>query len=283
MDNYSVLMLVYAAERLEHLAQAFESMMGQTVQPNDFVVVCDGPLTAELDAYLEQQRQRYPGVVQLVRLSENRGTGAAANEGLRYCRNDLVAKMDADDISVACRCEKQLQAFLARPELAVLGGDIEEFDKDPDAPFAVRSVPKTYEGIRRFARRRQPFNNVSVMYRRSAVEAVGGYRQLRRSEDFDLYVRLLHAGYPAANLDEVLVKARVNTDAVSRRASWETLKGCAHSRWNAYRLGCASLMDVAVCVGGELFIMLCPGKMQQWIYRRFLRRECSEGQKGAQP
>lgn len=274
MEAYSVLMTIYYKENPQYVSAAIDSMVNQTVQTDDFVVVCDGPLTPELDALLETYADRYPGLFNIVRLPENVGIGKACNAGLEYCKNDLVAKMDADDISLPYRCEMQVRRFGECPELTVLGGHIEEFDQKPDEPFSVRSVPLSNEQIRQFARRRQPFNNVSVMYRRKAVQKVGGYQDFRRSEDFNLYIRLLHAGYYCENLDQVLVKARVDSGAFSRRGSWQTLQGCAHSRWYSFRIGYASFWDVCICVCGEAVIWLAPDGLRKFIYHRFLRKQC---------
>lgn len=276
MEAYSILMSVYRLEKPAFFAQALQSMMAQTVLTNDFVVVCDGPLTPELDAVLDRFDRQYPGIFHVIRLPENVGIGAAANIGLQHCKNDLVAKMDADDISVPDRCEKQLRMFENHPELAVLGGFMEEFDEDPNCPYALRTVPLIHEEIRSFARRRQPFSNVTVMYRRSAVLAVGGYRSMARSEDYDLYVRLLHKGYRAANLRDVLTKARTDRSAMSRRASWATLKGCAQSRWRAYRMGFSSLGDFLFCVTGQFVMFISPAKLQQLLYQKLFRRGCGE-------
>lgn len=273
MEAYSVLMSVYHKADPADFDRALESMLGQTVPTDDFVLVCDGPLTPELDAVIDRHHRRHPGVMNLVRLEQNVGIGEAANIGLGYCKNDLIAKMDADDIAVPDRCEQQLTRFAACPELTVVGGYISEFDQAPDKPTTLREVPLTNLAIRAFARRRQPFNNTTVMYRKQAVQRVGGYRKLRRCEDFDLYIRLLCADYYCENIDRVLVQVRVDGDALDRRASFGTLKGCADSRWKSYRLGYASLWDVCVCVGGELFILVCPNAVQRWIYRRFLRKK----------
>lgn len=272
MEAYSVLMTVYHGENPEQFDMAIRSMLDQTYRTDDFTIVCDGPLTSELELVLERYTREYPELFQLVRLPENVGIGEANNAGLKYCKNDLVAKMDADDIAVPDRCEKQVARFRDNPKLAVLGGIIEEFDQDPLTPFAVRHVPAEYEEIRKFARRRQPFNNTTVMYRRSAVVAVGGYRKLRRCEDYDLYIRLLHGGMRAENLRDVLVKVRVDNGACSRRASMSTLHGVIHSRWHAFRLGYSSLLDFLICTMGELVILVCPSGVQQFIYNSFLRQ-----------
>lgn len=273
MDNaYSVLMSVYAKEKPAFFEEAIGSMLRQTVPTRDFVIVCDGELTPELDAILERYDRENPGVFHIVRLPQNMGIGVAAQAGLRECKYNLVAKMDADDISVSDRCELQLKQFAQKPELTVIGSNIDEFDADPEAPYSSRCVPEDNEGIRKFARRRQPFNNMTVMYKKDAVQAVGGYRALPRNEDYDLYVRLLAAGYYAENIPQSLVKVRVNADAVNRRASAATLKGCIVSRWNAFRIGYSSLWDFLYCVLGQLVVFVCPPKAQNWIYAKFLRK-----------
>lgn len=278
MGTYSVLMSVYRKEDPAFFSTAIQSMLDQTVVTDDFVIVCDGPLTEELDAVLDRYARSYPNVFNILRLPQNVGIGAAANEGLQHCKNDLVAKMDADDISVADRCEKQLRRFEENPELTVLGGYIEEFEQDPDKPFDIRNVPQTNEEIRKFARRRQPFNNVTVMYRRSKVLEAGGYRSLRRGEDYDMYIRLLSKGFYAENMTDVLVKVRVDRSANMRRASMATFTGCVRSRWNAVKIGYSSLFDFFYCCAGELVIALCPGKLQQKIYARYLRKSCDTNQ-----
>lgn len=274
MENYSVLMTVYYKEKPAHFKAAVQSMLDQSVRADDFVIVCDGPLTEGLDAVVSEFGERYPELFHIVRLPENVGIGGATNAGLKHCKNELVAKMDSDDLSLPFRCERQLALFREKPELVVVGGFIEEFDQDPEKTTTKRVVPTTNEEIRKFARRRQPFNNNTVMYRRSVVEKVGGYRNFRRNEDYDLYVRLLSAGYVTANIPETFVKMRVDSGTVSRRASLETLKGCVRSRWNAFRIGYCSLLDFLICVAGELVIAVSPARLQNFIYARFLRKEC---------
>lgn len=276
MECYSVLMSVYEKAKPEFFRQAMLSMVDQTVRTDDFVLVCDGPLTKELDKVIDEFVNKYPKLFQIIRLKENVGIGAAANIGLQHCKNDLIAKMDADDIAALNRCELQLNAFSANPQLVVLGGYMAEFDQNPDEPYAIREVPLSNEDIRKFARRRQPFSNVTVMYRKSEVLKVGGYHPMERNEDFDLYIRLLHAGCYAMNLSDVLTSARTDRSAMKRRASWQTLRGCAKSRWNSLRIGYCSVLDFLVCVCGQFAVWACPVRIQEWIYQRFLRKEIEQ-------
>lgn len=273
MENYSVLMSVYIKEKPENLTAAIQSMLDQTVVTDDFVIVCDGPLTAELDAVLADFDGRYPGLFRIIRLPENVGVGLAAKAGLAACRNELVAKMDSDDISVPDRCAKQLARFAANPELTILGGMIEEFDNSTGRNVGCRTVPLDNAGIRRYARRRSPINNVTAMYKKSAALAVGGYRDRRRAEDYDLYLRMLIGGCYAENLPDTLVKVRVDACSHHRRTSWEAVRSCAGIWWNAWRKGFSSLADLLICLVGQTFLIICPGCIQQLLYRKFLRKK----------
>lgn len=276
MEDYSVLMSVYIREKPRDLTAAIRSMLDQTVVTNDFVIVCDGPLTAELDAVLEGFDSAHPGLFRILRLPENVGVGMAAQAGLVVCRNELIAKMDSDDISLPDRCEKQLEKFAANPDLCLLGGMIEEFDDHTGRAIAARCVPLDNAGIRRYARRRSPINNMTAMYRKSAAVAAGGYRALRRGEDYDLYLRMLIDGCHAENLPRILVKARVDADTRRSRASWRAVRDCIGIRWFAWRAGFSSLTDVLVCAAGQIFLVICPGSVQQLLYRTFLREKVTE-------
>ena len=111
MANYSVLMSVYHKERPEFLRLSVESMFAQTVPTDDFVLMCDGPLPEALASVIADLQNAYDAVLNVVRCEVNRGLSYALNDGLTFCKNDLVARMDSDDIAPAYRCELQLQAF----------------------------------------------------------------------------------------------------------------------------------------------------------------------------
>lgn len=279
MEAYSVLMSVYAGENPTYFKSCVQSIVDQTIAADEIVIVCDGALTEKLDKVLSDFTTEYPNLFKLIRLKENVGIGVAANEGLKHCRNEMIAKMDSNDIAISQRCEIQLKRFSENPNLTVLGGYIEEFDGEIENGFAIREVPLTNEGIRKYARRRQPFNNVTVMYKKSAVIAVGGYNNLRRGEDYDLYIRLLKAGYYCENLSDILVKVRVEQNAHVKRHSFETFKGFVQTRWNTFRLGYSSVIDFLICFFAELFVFVCPNRIQHLIYNKFLRKSVDSTKK----
>lgn len=217
MENYSVLMSVYHKEQPEHLAASMDSIWAQTAPTDDFVLVCDGPLTPELDAVIAAQETKHDAL-HVLRLAENAGLGRALNAGLGRCRHELVARMDSDDLSRPDRCERQLAVFLAHPEIAVVSGTVEEFSASPERIEARRVLPESHEEICTFAKKRNPFNHPCVMYRKRAVEAAGGYQDFYLLEDYYLWIRMLQNGSRGYNLPQPLLWMRAGSAMYRRRS-----------------------------------------------------------------
>lgn len=222
--NYSVLMSVYYKEKPEYLKQAIESILNQTISTNDFVLVCDGPLSSELDQVIKEKQLEMGNNLNVVRLEKNGGLGNALNEGIKQCKNELVARMDSDDIAYLTRCEKQLGVFNSHPEVSICSGIVEEFTTTPDAVDARRVPPEHNEEIIEFAKKRNPFNHPCVMYKKAAVEVVGSYQDFYLLEDYYLWLRMLMAGYQGYNIQEPLLHMRAGSELYKRRAGWKYAK-----------------------------------------------------------
>ena len=223
MQNYSVLMSVYFKEKAEYLELAIKSMLNQTISPEQFVIVEDGPLTDELEQVIQKHENGKPDLFTVVRLDENRGLGLALDEGMKYCRNELVARMDSDDISMPERCEKELAVFELHPELDIISGAINEFKGSVDNVVSIRRVPESEEAIKKQMRRRSAFNHPAVMYRKASVVQCGGYGGSTRKEDHDLFSRMLNMGCKAYNIQDSILWYRIGKDNIQRRKSWKNI------------------------------------------------------------
>lgn len=268
--QYSVLMSVYAKDTPFNVITAIESMLNQTVPPEEYVIVVDGPVTDELrNVIVKYEADR--DLFTVIWLESNEGLGNALNAGLNHCRNELVARMDADDISLPMRCEKELQMFENDSTLVVCGCNIDEFYGTYENVRTSRIVPETYEEIKRFMRRRQPFNHPTVMYKRSKVIGTGGYKKLKRKEDFDLFSRMLSEGCHAANIGESLYLYRANECNYARRKSWQNFKSAVYVYGlHLRRKGC-SVFDYLIVCGAELLFLILPQKLMMKISDSILR------------
>ncbi|MBR0139214.1 MAG: glycosyltransferase [Firmicutes bacterium] len=226
-ERYSVLMSVYYREKPEYLRESLMSIYGQTVPADDVVLVCDGPLIEGLDAVIDDMKALFGERLLVHRLEKNVGLGKALNEGIKYCGNDLVARMDSDDISRPERCGLQLWVFEEHPELSIVSGTVEEFSSSPDVIEARRVLPETNEEILKFAKTRNPFNHPCVMYRKSAVKAAGGYLDFYLLEDYYLWIRMLTNGARGYNLQQPLLWMRAGSAMYSRRGGLKYAKSQA--------------------------------------------------------
>ena len=265
-------MSLYAKEKPEYLSLAINSMLFQTTKPDEIVIVKDGPLTKELEAILTKYIDENPKMFTIVSSRENIGLGLALNLGLEKCRNELVARMDTDDVSKPERCEKQLKAFEADPELSIVGSYVDEFYSLPDEVVSVRTVPEKHEDIYNFAKKRSAFNHPAVMYRKSKVLENGGYADLRRNQDVDLFGRMLFCGCKAANIGESLLWFRSNDALAKRRKSWENTKSYIDTIKRFWKMGYASFTDYAIVAIAQTIMFLMPIKLQHWVYKTFLRK-----------
>lgn len=216
--DYSVLMSVYHKEKPDFLRQSMESIYNQTVPTNDFVLVCDGPLNDELDEIIEEMQKKYGDILHVVRLKKNNGLGYALQVGVKKCRNELIARMDSDDISRPYRCEKELEFLMEHSEISVVGSIIEEFSSTPNIINAKRLVPETSEEIIKFSKRRNPFNHPSVMYRKKDVLKAGNYSDVRYMQDYYLWIDMLTVGMKGYNIQEPLVWMRADNNLFKRRS-----------------------------------------------------------------
>ena len=267
---YSVLMSVYARDRAPWLTEALESMAAQTAAPAQVVLVLDGPVGAELYAAIDAFDVSHPGLLLQVPLPKNGGLGRALQAGLAHCTCPIVARMDADDYSRPARCAAQLAKLAEGYDM--VGCNVSEFAEDRTCPGALRVLPETHEEIIRFAKRRSPFAHPAFMVRREALEAVGGYRDVHYAEDFDLFARLLKAGFRGYNIQEPLVDMRVDADAYRRRGGVSYLGDMLAFNMRQLREGWFSPVDFLVRSAANIGVTLVPNGVRDGIYKRFLRR-----------
>lgn len=274
-DNYqySVLMSVYHKENAEYLRTAMDSIWNQTIRTDDFVLVCDGPLNDELDAVIEAMRAAHPDTLHVVRLEKNGGLGNALNMGIKHCKHELVARMDSDDISRPDRCERQLKMFQEHPDISVVSGIVEEFTTSTSEIEARRVPPETQNEIVQFAKKRNPFNHPCVMYKKSAVEAAGGYQDFYLLEDYYLWIRMLQKGITGYNLQEPLLWMRAGSDMYKRRAGWKYAMSqkalFKYMKDNGFIGGSQYMKSVAVRTASSL----TPNWLREFMFKRAMRKK----------
>lgn len=274
--DFSVSMCVYAGDKAEWLKTAIESVLNQTVKPNDVVLVVDGPVSDDINAVISEYEKR--SFFNCIRLEKNMGHGIARRIGLENCKNDLVAIMDADDISVDSRFEKQLDFFENDNGLDIVGGNIAEFIEKEDNIVGKRIVPGDDASIKEYLKKRCPMNLVTVMFKKSSVEKAGGFIDWYCEEDYYLWVRMYLAGMKFANCKDILVNVRVGEDMYARRGGFKYFK--SEKRLQKYMLD-KKVISRTTYFSNVLkrFIVqiLLTNKLRAFVFMKFGRKQ--DGQK----
>lgn len=269
--NFSLLMSVYKYDDASFLEQALKSIEANSLIPTDFVLVCDGDLTAELNDIIDDYARRLP--FNIIRLPSNLGLGRALQTGMDYCKCEWVARFDADDICVLDRFAKQIAFIKQNPNVDVVGGQIIEFANDPDEINThKKTVPTKHEQIYDYAKSRNPMNHMTVMFKKSAVLAVGSYQHAPLYEDYDLWVRMLMKGFKFANIDEVVVHVRAGHNMHRRRGGVSYANQEILMQTKFYKLGFIPYGRMLKNLMIRVPIRLVSNRVRSIIYNKFLRQ-----------
>ncbi len=263
-------MCVYGGDDAAHFKTAVDSILYGTVAPDEVVLVVDGPVPAAL-AEVIAGYEAMPAF-RVIRFEENRGHGEARRAGLAACQNELVAIMDADDISAPDRFERELAAIEATGA-DVVGGMITEFVGEPEHIVGRRTVLCDDAGIKADLCGRCPMNLVTVMFRKSAVEAAGGFIDFYCEEDYYLWVRMTERGATFANVDADVVNVRVGAEMYRRRGGWRYFKSERALQKYMKKQGLIGFGTYTVNVAKRFVVqVLLPNRLRGWVFKKFARK-----------
>ncbi len=269
MVDISVLMSIYKNDHPLEVKDAIQSILNQTYQPEQIVIVLDGEVPNELLKVVETfaADSRF----KVIPLKKNVGLGKALNTGIQYCNCEYVARMDADDFSVPDRFEKQAAYLSEHPEVDVLGGQIEEYDEKMKNKIAVRSVPTEMSDIISRCKKRNPMNHVTVVYKKESVLRAGNYQTCMYFEDYYLWSRMIKMGFSFHNLPDVIVHVRTGKTMYQRRGGRAYNKSVIEFQNKMYELGIINRIEWLENLVIRLGVANMPNVMRGYIYQHKLR------------
>ena len=241
ISAYSALLCVNNTEKSEWLSIALDSMLNQTMKPDEIVLVQNGSLTEDLDATIYQYKEKYPGIIKILPLLDKVGLGTALRQGVLACSHGFIACMDADGYSVPTRIEEELVTLIEK-KVDMVGSVINEFVDSTDNVVAHRAFPEDPEQIYKFAKRNVPMAHSSVLFKKRMVLACGNYEDFYLAEDYALFIRLLSIYAKGYNIQKPLVYKRVREEFYEQRRGWNYFKAMLRfnkkffkTRWFSYR------------------------------------------------
>ena len=294
MLKFSVIMSIYKSDVPELVRIALDSLLQQTLLPNEIVIVADGPVPAELEREVERLKVKVESLPQLCLEGEgnlkqdtrnlkpiirylpqekNRGLGEAMRIAAEAAKYDYLARMDSDDICLPDRFEKQMKCFEEDPELSLVGGMITEFDGESENIIAKRILPLEDSEIKRMMRGRCAVNHVTVIFKKADLMKSGNYQPFFLQEDHYLWARMMEHGCKFKNIPDVVVNVRSGKDQIARRGGLKFYKSVVRVFWYMYKHGLISFgYFLYICTIRGIVQVLMPNKLRTWVYLHLLRK-----------
>lgn len=270
--EFSVLLSLYDKEKSCYLDAALESIIiNQELKPNEVVLVEDGFINRELEEVIEKYKKIFEKL-KIIKLEKNMGLGLALERGVKECSNNLIFRMDTDDVSHPQRFKKQIIFLKENPEIKILGTNAVDFEKEINNTVDYRTFPEKNEDILKFSRRRCPFLHPTIAFYKDIVLDSGNYRDLLFFEDYDLFLRVLKK-YKGHNLQERLLYFRSDENVFKRRGG---MKYVIHEYRAFKKFGTEKLLNKFEVVSNffiRIIVRLVGNNLRKIIYKRFLRGE----------
>lgn len=270
--KFSVLISVYSKDDPGYLKEALNSIWDkQKLKPNEIVIVKDGFLNKNLNSVILKFSKN--ANTNIISLKENQGLGEALRIGLLNCKYNLIARMDADDISVPERFLKQINFLKKNPKFDVVGSNILEFSTSVLKPHGIRVVPERNFDIRNTHKIKNAVNHVSIMARKDKILKAGNYMPMLFFEDYFLWARMMMNGCVFHNLQECLVLVRTGNNMIGRRHGIHYIK----QEIIFYK----NLLDIAFINKFEFFraiilrvpLRLLPNQLLSFFYKKVIRKK----------
>lgn len=271
-EPFTALAPVYINDYLPDFEIAIKSIILNTVTPNEILILQDGPVKDDMSQFIEFLLTQFPSIVKTHAGTENRGLGFTAAYGVKIANNELIARIDADDISDAERFEKQLNVFKKNNKLDIIGSNVAEFDELYNI-CNHRAVPSNTNDIYKFSKMRSPFNHPSVMFKKETVIKSGNYREINFMEDYDLWMRMISSGAITENINEDLVYMRASRSMYTRRGGMKYVQAYVHFRYSLLKRGLISINEFGLSTTGIIVTALVPVSIRKFIYGLILRRK----------
>ena len=268
--KFSVLMSVYKNDFPEYVDKAINSVLAQTLLPNQFVIMVDGPISNKLNQCLKEYEKN--DLFDIYYRKENKGLGITLNEGLLKCKYDYVARMDADDESMPDRFEKQIDFLRNHLEIDCVGSNMLEYDENMNHIVSQKKVPETSEEIYQYLKKRNPMNHPTVIYKKEKVLEVNSYEDYPFFEDYYLWAKMISHGSKFYNIQENLYKFRAGSSMIKRRGGKKYLASIKKLERGLLCLGIINKRIYVSNISKRYFIALLPSSLRGVIYKVVLRK-----------
>ena len=265
-----VIMSVYNEEP-RWLKAAINSILSQTYRAFRYYILLDQPNNTVLKEIIEEYQIKDERIL-FYQNPQNFGLVYSLNKLIELVEEPYIARMDADDISLATRIEKELEYLKKHPEIDIVGTQSLEFIDDITKPVQYNQYPLTHLEIEKYAHMRNPYSHPSVIFKKSKVLLSGNYQDAYLCEDYDLWIRMIQSGCICANLDEYLLAVRISKDFYKRRSGLKYVKSIHYLMRKNMKIGFFTKGEYIKNMIIRSIVYLMPNTLRSLFYSKILRK-----------
>ena len=267
--KFSVVISVYINDDVNHFIEAMNSLLRQTLMPSEIILTVDGPISQKMESVVSNFENN--PIIRIIRSNENIGLGRVRHLAILSTTTDVIAVMDADDISIDNRFELQVRSLIDT-KADVVGGYISEFIKSIDGSNKLRRVPLKHEEIVRRGKWIQPFNHVTIMFNKLMYIKSGGYGPTCVLEDSYLFLHMVINNARFINIPTTLVYVRADNNQLSRRHGIKFFKEEFFLLLSMFRSGYINLLNFITSLVIRSLFRLVPIIFLRFFTKLFFRR-----------
>lgn len=209
----SIIMSTYKEEE-NLLRESIESILNQTYKDFEFIIILDHPEN-DLHKRIIEKYSKIDNRIRFFVNEKNIGLTGSLNRGLSLAKGEYIARMDADDISLPYRLERQLE-YIKKNQYDLIGGITQMIDEDGNSIYSIQKVPTDFNKIKKALRYGQCIAHPTWLGRKEVFDYLNGYRNIPFCEDFDFTLRVVLNGFKISNLNETVLKYRMTKNSISR-------------------------------------------------------------------
>ncbi len=270
--KFTVLIPVYIENNYKCVKRAINSILHQTLLPNEILIVVDGRIRDGIKRLLNEYKKKHLHLFTIVYFNTHQGLGVVLNKGVELCKYDIIARMDADDYSLPNRFEEQINVLLEK-NCDIVGSYIGEFHEDIDKVYNVREVPSENSEILKYSKKRNPMNHMTVMFKKDSVIKAGSYASIEGFEDYYLWSKMLIQGFKFYNINQCLVLASAGDNLYHRRGGVSYVKNELYFEKKLLQEKHISFFRYLRNIITRIIVRILPNKMRNFIYIHFLRKK----------
>ena len=218
MVETSVIMATYK-KSIECLKQSIESIINQTYNDFEFIIILDNPDNKEHIAFINDYVCKDERIKFYIN-DKNMGLTNTLNRGLKLAEGKYICRMDADDISELYRMEHQ-KKYLEENDFDLIGGISQMIDEDGNTIYSIKKVPTNFKKIKKCIKYNQVISHPTWFGKKEVFDKLNGYRNMPLCEDYDFTLRAILQGFKISNVNECVLKYRMTKDSISRSNLFE--------------------------------------------------------------